>query len=259
MQRSTLTLSSLVCLLLASACGGASEPAPAHPSKANAEHKGHGEHGHHSHGGHDAKWEGEHAHGEGPLGHRFDNAEEWAKRFDDPKRDEWQKPAEVVASMALAEGMRVADIGAGTGYFLRHLSAAVGESGKVWGLDIEEDMVRYMNERAQKEGWSNTEAKVCPMDDTGLEPGSVDRILIVDTWHHIAERNAYAGKLAAALTSGGAVYVVDFTMESPHGPPVQHRLESSTVVAELEAGGLKAELVEVDLPYQWVVRGTKQP
>jgi ubiquinone/menaquinone biosynthesis C-methylase UbiE len=159
--------------------------------------------------------------------------------------------------MQISEGMSVADLGAGTGYFLGYLSSAVGAAGKVTGLDVEADMVRYMNERAKKEGWANTTAQQVPMDGPGLGAGSVDRILIVDTWHHIPNRGAYAAKLREALKDGGAVYIVDFKMDSPHGPPKAHRLQPGKVIAELQTGGLQAELVSVDLPYQWVVRGSK--
>src|SRR5438045_2967650 len=74
--------------------------------------------------------------GHGPLVHRFENADEWAKRFDDPARDAWQKPQDVVTAMRIAPGMVVADIGAGTGYFEPYLSRAVGPTGTVMALDI---------------------------------------------------------------------------------------------------------------------------
>jgi ubiquinone/menaquinone biosynthesis C-methylase UbiE len=189
----------------------------------------------------------------GPQGHRFEKADEWAPRFDNPERDAWQRPDLVVKHMSLSEGMVVADVGAGTGYFLPHLSRAVGTSGKVLGLDIEPDMVRYMTERARREGLANVEARVVQTDDPTLAPASVDRVLIVDTWHHIGERTAYARKLAAGLKPAGEVYIVDFTMETRRGPPPAHRLTSASVIAELEAAGLTAELVAADLPDQYIV------
>src|SRR5579859_1655667 len=66
-----------------------------------------------------------------PLVHRFTDPEQWSKRFDDPARDAWQKPADVVGLMRIAPGMTVADIGAGTGYFEPYLSRAVGPNGVV--------------------------------------------------------------------------------------------------------------------------------
>ncbi|HUH04418.1 MAG TPA: methyltransferase domain-containing protein [Kofleriaceae bacterium] len=236
--------SGIVWLLLLTACGGAS-PAPA-PTVQPA----HDHHARHSHEPDD--------HFAGPQGHRFEHADEWAPRFDDPERDAWQRPDLVVKHLSLSDGMTVADLGAGTGYFLPHLSRAVGTSGKVLGLDVEPDMVRYMNERAAREQLANVQARVVGTDDPELAAASVDRILIVDTWHHIGARAAYAGKLAAALKPGGAVYIVDFTMETERGPPPKHRLRSADVIAELTAAGLRAELIAEDLPDQYIVVGRKQ-
>lgn len=202
----------------------------------------HADHGHHHHHG-------------GPLVHRFENAEQWAKELDGPARDAWQHPADVIAALRLAPGMTVADVGAGTGYFLPHLSRAVGPGGKVLALDIEPDMIRYMNERAGREGLANVEAHLVPLDDAQLPAGGVDRVLIVDTWHHIDGRVAYAAKLRAGLAPGGAVFVVDFKLEASHGPPREMRLSPEQVAAELTQGGLVAEVVPSPLPEQYIVAG----
>ena len=188
------------------------------------------------------------------MHHRFEHADEWAKQFDDPARDEWQQPDKVVAAMSIKPGMTVADIGAGTGYFESRLSKAVGESGKVVAVDIEADMVRYMNERRTREKTWNVSARLGTADDPGLH--GVDRILIVDTWHHIENREAYAKKLAAALNPGGMVFVVDFKLESEKGPPKQMRLPPEKVIGELAAAGLNARLLDVALPDQYIVSAT---
>jgi predicted methyltransferase len=233
----------LIPLPLLLACAGAAGPA-AGPASGPAAGHAHGGHGHgHDHGKH--------------MSHAFDDPEAWAKQFDDPARDAWQKPQEVVALMALAPGQTAADIGAGTGYFLPHLSAAVGPEGRVLGLDIEPKLVAYMRARAEKAGLANVAAQQVAPDDPGLPPASVDRILIVDTWHHIEARAAYAAKLRAALRPGGAVFIVDFTEDSPHGPPPEYRLSAAAVRATLLAAGLEAEVLEESLPNQYVVRGRR--
>ncbi len=224
-------------LLAASACGPGARPevsAAPQPPAASASASGHH-----------------------PLVHRFEKADEWVSVFDDPARDAWQRPSEVVARMQIADGSTVADLGTGTGYFVPYLSRAVGERGHVLALDIEPDMVRYVKERAAREKLANVEARVVPLDGPGLEAASVDRVLVADTWHHIPERGAYVKKLRDALRAGGAVFVVDYTLESKMGPPKQHRLAPEQVVAELEAGGLKAEILKEDLPEQYVVRGAR--
>jgi len=151
--------------------------------------------------------------------------------------------------------MVVADIGAGTGYFVPHLSAALGDGGRVLALDVEPNMVRHMEERISEAGLTNAEARVVPTDSPGLEAASVDRILIVNTWHHISERGAYAAKLREALKPGGFVLVVDFDADSPHGPPPEMRLAAETVAAELQAGGFVTEIEADALSYQYLVFG----
>ncbi|WP_438030774.1 class I SAM-dependent methyltransferase [Sorangium sp. So ce233] len=243
----------------ASGAQAAHAPAQGQRGAGPADHAGHA--GHHGadaghHGGHDGH-HGGHAHGAGPLVHRFERAEEWVAEFEGPERDAWQKPAEVIAAMRIAPGMRVADLGAGTGYFLPHLSRAVGPTGAVVGLDIERDMVRYMTERAARERLANVTARQVGPADPGLDPGSVDRILVVNTWHHIPDRPAYAAKLRAALRPDGAVVVVDFTDAARNGPPKEHRIAPEAVAAELRAGGLSPEVVAEDLPDQYIVVGRR--
>ena len=189
--------------------------------------------------------------------HDFSDAERWAKVFDDPARNVWQKPQEVVNLMEISGGMTVADLGAGTGFFLGFLAAAVGPEGKVWGLDPEPNMVDYMKKKAAQADWKQVDAKIIPFDAPGLDDASTDRILIVDTWHHIEERGNYSKKLAAALKPGGAVFVVDFTMDSPVGPHQEHRLAPEVVMEELEAGGFEVSLLEESLPNQYIVKGQK--
>jgi SAM-dependent methyltransferase len=231
---------SVAVAVVVAACGGAPAPAPAPPVHAD-----------HLHGGHDGH------HGAQPLGHRFNDAGKWAPIFDDPARDAWQKPDVVVAALGLAPGMTVADIGAGTGYFESRLAAAVGPTGTVLAVDIEPDMVRYLGERAAREHTPNVKPTLGAPDSPNLAPASVDRILIVDTWHHVPARDAYTAKLAAALKPGGYVVVVDFTLETSKGPPRAHRLAPTVVVAELTQGGLRASVVDAGLPDQYIVKGER--
>ena len=191
------------------------------------------------------------------MQHDFSDAESYSKTFDNPARDEWQKPAYVVALLEIGPGMTVADIGAGTGYFEPHLAAAVGDTGTVLALDVEPNMVTHLNKRIAEADLPQVEARLIPYDDPELSAASVDRVLIVNTWHHIDDRASYSARLLEALKPGGSVAVVDFTHESPFGPPVHHRLQATEVIAEMEAGGLTAIEIDEDLPNQFVVVGRR--
>jgi predicted methyltransferase len=212
------------------------------------------EHAHGQHHGTKHDHEGGPTHG---MRHDFSDPERWSAVFDDPERDAWQKPAEIVAVARIAPGMVVADIGAGTGYLEPHLSSAVGASGKVLALDVEPALVEHMNLRFRQAKLDNVEARLSAPDDPGLDAGAIERVLIVNVWHHIDDRPEYAAKLHESLAPGGEVVIVDYTLESPHGPPAHHRLTPEQVIAELERGGLSARLADESLPYQYIVIATR--
>ncbi len=241
------SLASLVALLAAVACA-TSRPAATTPAEHVASTKP-DEH-HHQHGGH--------GQASGPLVHRFEDAARWSAVFDGAARDAWQRPDEVVKLLEIAPGMTVVDLGAGTGYFEARLSRAVGPAGKVLALDVEPDMVRWMRERAAREGLANVHAETIAYDDPGLAAGTVDRVLVVDTWHHIPSREAYAAKLRDALAPGGWVAIVDFDLDAAEGPPREHRIAPEQVVRELAAGGLVAAPVTESLAQQYVVVGRRR-
>lgn len=181
--------------------------------------------------------------------HGFSGAEHWAKVFDDPARDAWQKPHEVVEALKLAPDATVADIGAGTGYFAVRL-AHMTPKGRVYAVDIEPDMVKYLAERAQKSGLANLTPVLAAPDDPKL-PAKVDLVLMVDTYHHVGQREAYFRKLAAHLKPGGAVAIIDFTKESPVGPPPASRLAASEVKAEMQRAGYALAREHGFLPNQY--------
>lgn len=149
--------------------------------------------------------------------------------------------------------MKVADVGAGTGYFASRLSRAVGPQGKVWAIDIDSALVAQMKRRLNKEGLHNVEASLGSAEDPGLGEHSVDRILLVDTWHHMHSRSQIAKKLHQALKPGGRLIVVDYTLQAPVGPPVHMRLGPEALIEELEAAGFSARLEEESLPNQYVI------
>jgi SAM-dependent methyltransferase len=127
--------------------------------------------------------------------HSFGDAEKWSHVFDDPKRDAWQMPHQVISALQLSPDALVADIGAGTGYFAVRL-ADMHPRATVYAVDVEPDMVRYLGERAGREGLKNLKPVAGRAEDPGL-PEKVDLALFVDTYHHIENREAYFRRLAA--------------------------------------------------------------
>jgi len=184
--------------------------------------------------------------------HDFADVPYWSSVFDDPARDAWQKPNELVAALGLARGNVVADLGAGTGYLSRRLSAAVGPDGRVFAVETEPNLVVHLRQRAEREKTANVVPILASTDDPRLPVGQVDLILIVDTYHHLDARRTYLPSLRRFLRPGGRVAVVDWHKRAlPVGPPPEHKLAREQVVDEMRASGFVLAAEHAILPYQY--------
>jgi SAM-dependent methyltransferase len=181
--------------------------------------------------------------------HSFEGAEQWAKMFDDPERDKWQKPHEVIQALALKPDAIIADIGSGTGYFSVRLSHMVPK-GRIYGVDIEPDMVKYLANRAKQSGLNNLIAVQAVPDDPRL-PEKVDLMIIVDTYHHIEGRDRYFRELHHYLKPRGRIAIIDYRMDAPGGPPKSARSTPEAIEAELKAVGYVLVQTHDFLPRQY--------
>lgn len=159
------------------------------------------------------------------------SAGEYARVLEDPGRDAWQKPHEVVMALKLRPDEVIADIGAGTGYFSRRFAH---HAGKVLAVDIDAKLL----EIAAKDAPANLTTVLATADDPKLATGSVDTIFFCDVLHHIANRPAYYAKLKSALKPGGRLVIVDFYKRPlPVGPPPAMKLAPEEVQQELKSAG----------------------
>ncbi len=181
--------------------------------------------------------------------HSFGDAQQWARVFDDPERDAWQKPHEVIQALALKRDSVVADIGAGTGYFSVRLAHRVPQ-GRIYGVDTEPGMVKHLAERAKGAKLGNVSALLGAPDDPRL-PEKVDLILLVDVYHHIEDRSRYFRRLQNSLKPGGRIAIIDFRRDSPVGPPAAARVAPEAVKAELSSAGLALAREHDFLPHQY--------
>jgi ubiquinone/menaquinone biosynthesis C-methylase UbiE len=135
----------------------------------------------------------------------------FVKRFEGDNREVYAAREVVVRALELTPGMDVADVGAGTGFYVRLFAAQVGPEGKVYAVDIAPAFLKYIAERAKREGQDGVIATVRgTQDDTKLPPGSVDLVFSSDTYHHLEKPAAVLATIHRALRPGGRLAVIDF-------------------------------------------------
>ncbi len=173
------------------------------------------------------------------------DAAEYARILDDPGREAWQKPHEVMEALHLKPTDTVADIGAGSGYFARRLAGRVR---RVYAVDIDQALLDITANDAPP----NLQTILAVPNDPKLRAASVDVIFICDVLHHIDNRPAYYGKLKEALKPGGRIINIDFFEKPlPVGPPESMKLSEQQVIAEFKAAGLRLARKHDMLPYQY--------
>jgi ubiquinone/menaquinone biosynthesis C-methylase UbiE len=172
--------------------------------------------------------------------------------LEDPRRDTYQKPQEVITALNIKEGEVIADIGAGSGYFTFRLAHSVGETGCVYAVDVSPDMILHLNRRVRDFNLRNVVTILCAPDDPLLADASVDRVFICDTWHHISGHAKYLALLKRMLKPGGQVIMVDFKKtKTPVGPPMEIRIARGDLVREMEANGFQLAAEHTFLEYQY--------
>ena len=160
------------------------------------------------------------------------------QHMNDPSRDAWQKPKEVVEKLGIVPGARVADIGAGGGYFTRYLADAVGADGITYAVEIDETGLDIIRKDMQARGVRNVVPILAEPTDPKL-PAPVDLVFSCDTYHHMKERVTYFRSLARYLKADGRVAILDF---HPHGffsGLLGHGTAAEEVRREMEAAGYR--------------------
>jgi ubiquinone/menaquinone biosynthesis C-methylase UbiE len=109
----------------------------------------------------------------------------------------------------------VADIGAGTGAFSLSFAKAVAPSGKALAVDISQDLLDYINDKARKEHVSNLQTILGQRDDPRLPKGGVDVVFFHDVFHNMNDREAYLKVLSSGLKPGGRVAIVEQEFDDP--------------------------------------------
>jgi len=172
--------------------------------------------------------------------------------LEDPKRDAYQKPHEVIHALGLKPGEVIADIGAGSGYFTFHLARHVGEKGKVYAVDISPDMILHINRRIREAKATNVVSVLAEPADPLLPDQSVNRFFICDVWHHVENQTKYLSLMKKMLKPGGEIVMIDFhKKELPFGPPLQMKIAREDLIRQMASNGFRLTKEHTFLPYQY--------
>lgn len=172
--------------------------------------------------------------------------------LEDPKRDAYQKPQEVMMALGLKPGEVIADIGAGSGYFTFRLAHHLGDKGKVYAVDVSPDMVLHVNRRVRELKVNNVVSILADPDDPLLPDASVNRFFFCDSWHHIENRTKYLSLMTKMLKPGGEIVMIDFhKKELPVGPPLKMKIAREDLIKQMESSGFRLTKEHTFLPYQY--------
>jgi SAM-dependent methyltransferase len=141
--------------------------------------------------------------------HGADHAQ-WREIFESSGREVFDKRFAIVEAVDIRPGMRVADVGAGTGLYTMLFARAVGSAGKVYAVDISESFVEAIRARAADSGFDHVVPLVNDQRGTRLAPDSVDLVFLADTYHHFEYPRSMLASIHQALSADGALIIVDF-------------------------------------------------
>ncbi len=191
---------------------------------------------------------------------RPDDIKQYLEHLDSTERDRYQKPSEVIEALKLKPGMAVADLGSGSGYFTRRFIEAVTETGMVYAVDVEPEMLAYAKESVihMHVGYS-AEFILAQPDNPKLPFESVDLLFVCNTIHHLEDRATYFRNLKSSLKPGARIAIIDFYPDDRSGDlgfPKHHLVPRDTVIAEMTETGYQLAREHSFLPKQYFLEFT---
>jgi len=171
-----------------------------------------------------------------------------------PDRDAWQRPDQVMDALQIGEGSVVADLGAGGGWFTVRLARRVGPNGRIYAEDIQPEMIEAIKRRVQREALRNVTIVLGTDVDPQIPEGVVDAVLMVDTYHELAQPVILLRNLARTLKPNGVIGIINFKKDGGGpGPPMDERVEPAKVIADAKAAGLELKRRDDFLRYEYLL------
>ena len=168
--------------------------------------------------------------------------EQWLATFESPGREVYDKKETILHAAQIKPGMRIADIGAGTGLYSIAFAQQTGEKGLVYAVDISRNFVRNIELRAENQGLKNIKGIINNQKEIGLAQNSIDLAFICDTYHHFEYPLTTLQSVYQALSTGGKLIIIDFKRDPHISTPwvMGHvRANKEKVIKEVESIGFK--------------------
>ena len=173
---------------------------------------------------------------------------DWLER---PEREWEEAPEQMLDALDLKPGQMVADVGSGVGYLTLRIAKRVSPGGKVYGVDVQKEMLVRLRKNAEKAKLSNVETVLGTENDPKLPAGQIDLILMVDVYHELSQPQAMLQNMKQALSPTGRLVLVEYRKEDPSIPiRLEHKMSAVEVQTEVEAEGYRLEKTVKTLPRQ---------
>lgn len=173
---------------------------------------------------------------------------EWLLR---QEREREEATTVLMRELRLKPGMVVCDMGSGNGYHSLKMAEAVGETGKVYAVDIQPEMLRLLKARARAAGISNIETIENKLHDPMLPADTFDLILLVDVYHEFSHPEQMLAGMRKSLKKDGVVALVEFRLEDPDVPiKLLHKMSKEQILKEFPPNGYFLEREFDELPWQ---------
>lgn len=182
------------------------------------------------------------------------------KKYEDPKRQNWQDPKFVIDALGDLNDKAIADIGSGTGYFTFQMAVPAR---KVIAIDIEQRFLNYIEDRKTEMYDRNLagkiETRLTKPEDPLLQQEEVDIVLVVNTIGFISERGNYLKKIHSGLTTNGRIVIVDYRLGNiPVGPREDLKVDKDLIIGELMTAGFVIDDIDTtSLQYQYLIKARK--
>lgn len=175
----------------------------------------------------------------------------WLER---EEREKEERGDLLLRELALKPGQDVADIGAGTGYYSRRMAPLVAPRGTVYAVDVQPEMLKLLQEGAQRAGLANIKPVRGSETHVNLADASIDLAILVDVYHELEFPQEVTASIVRALRPGGRLVLVEYRAEDPRVPIKElHKMSEAQVRKELSSDALAWERTAHTLPWQHVV------